>query len=113
MTGSDYATSVRVKRFVTPGTAGSNRFEATVVDYDSGQPAPADSVSLDVQLSDRADVAPSTVALTRGSDGRWTAFSSALSIDGRWSVTALVQSKADAVEVRMELVTSPRPSPTG
>jgi len=45
VTGSDYATSVRVRLVVSPGSAGPNRFEATVMDYDSEQPVAAHSVS--------------------------------------------------------------------
>ncbi|HET7718784.1 MAG TPA: copper resistance protein CopC, partial [Acidimicrobiales bacterium] len=108
VTGSDYATSVRIRLVVTPGAAGPNRFDATVVDYDSGQPAPAQTVTLRLQLDDRPDVGTATVELTRDPDGHWRGSSSALSIDGRWTVTALVQSAGDAVEVPMALVTSPR-----
>jgi len=113
VTGSDYATSVRIRLLVTPGTVGPNRFEAAVVDYDSGQPAPADSVTLRFQLNDRADVGSAEVALTREGDARWRGLSSALSIDGKWSITALVQSRSDSVEVPMELVTGRRSGPTG
>jgi copper transport protein len=109
VTGSDYATSVRVRLLVTPGTVGPNRFEAAVVDYDSGQPASADSVTLRLQLNDRADVGAAEVALVRDPDARWRGTSSALSIDGKWSVTALVQSSSDSVEVPMELVAGRRP----
>ena len=108
VTGSDYATSVRVELVVSPGTAGPNRFDASVVDYDSRAPVPADSVSLRLQLTDRPDVAASTLDLTRDPDGRWRASSSAVSIDGRWAVTVVVQSASDAVEVPMELVTANR-----
>jgi hypothetical protein len=106
ISGSDYATSVRIRLGVSPGTAGPNRFDATVVDYDSGRPTEAKSVSLRLQLNDRPDVAAATVELARDPDGHWRGSSSALSIDGRWTVTAVVQSAADAVEVPLELVTA-------
>lgn len=106
VTGSDYATSVRIRLVVTPGAAGPNRFDATVVDYDSGQPAPAQTVTLRLRLDDRPDVGTATVELTRDPDAHWRGSSSALSIDGRWTVTALVESAGDAVEVPMALVTS-------
>ena len=108
VTGSDYATSVRIRLEVTPGTAGPNRFDATVVDYDSGRPTPAETFTLRLQLAGRPDVGTPTVELTRDPDSHWRGSSSALSIDGRWTVTALVQSAGDAVEVPMELVTSRR-----
>lgn len=113
VTGSDYATSVRIRLVVTPGAAGPNRFDATVLDYDSKQPAPANSVSLRFQLNDRADISPATLDLTREPDSHWRGSGSLLSIDGRWTVTAVVQSAADAVEVPMELVTTGRPAPAG
>ncbi len=105
ITGSDFGTSVRVRLVVSPGSAGPNRFDATVVDYDSGEPVPADSVSLRFQLEDRPDVAASTLELTREEDGHWRGSSSAVSIEGRWAVIAVVESPTDAIEVPMELVT--------
>ena len=113
ITGSDYATSVRIRLVVSPGTAGPNRFDATVVDYDSGQPTAAKSFSLRLQLNDRPDVGAATVELTREPDAHWRGSSNALSIDGRWTVTAVVQSEEDAVEVPLELVTARRPIPPG
>jgi hypothetical protein len=113
ITGSDYATSVRIRLVVSPGTAGPNRFDATVDDYDSGRPLQASTFSLRLQLNDRPDVAPTTVELTRDSDAHWRGTSSALSIDGPWTLTAVVQSAGDAVEVPLELVTARRSPPAG
>lgn len=107
VTGSDYATSVRVRLVVSPGTAGPNQFDATIVDYDSTEPVPADSVSLRVQLDDRPEIAPSTIALSRDADAHWRASSSAISIGGRWTVTAVVGSQSDALEVPMGFETRP------
>lgn len=106
--GSDYATSVRLRLAVSPGAAGPNRFDATVIDYDSRQPVAASSVTLRLQLKDRPDIAVSTVDLTRNPDSHWQGMSSAMSIDGRWTITAVVQWATDAVEVPMELTTSRR-----
>jgi copper transport protein len=105
VTGNDYATSVRVRLVVTPGLPGPNRFDATVADYDSGQPLAAQTVQLRFQASDHPDVAPATLDLARDASGRWWGFGRGLSIAGRWSVTAVVQTAADAVEVPMELQT--------
>lgn len=107
ITGSDYATSVRVRLVLSPGTAGANSFDATVVDYDSGEPVPADSVTLRVQLGERPEIAPATIALTRDPDGHWRASSSALSLAGRWAVTAVVESPEDSQEVPMEFEARP------
>lgn len=101
--GSDSTMSVRLRLVVSPGAAGPNSFDATVVDDDSREPVPADSVSLRLQLDDRPDIAPSTVALARDPDSHWRGLSSAMSTDGRWTITAVVQSATDAVEVRVGL----------
>ena len=106
VTGKDYATSVRVRLVVTPGSAGANTFDAMVEDYDSGEPVAAETVSLRFQLADRPDVAATTLDLEREPDSHWRGSGNALSIDGSWAVTALVETPTDAVEVPMELVTT-------
>jgi hypothetical protein len=62
---------------------------------------------LRVQLAERPEIAPATVALTRDPDGHWRASSSALSLAGRWTVTALVESPDDSQEVPMEFEARP------
>ena len=103
--GSDVTTSVRLTLTVTPGTAGPNRFVAKISDYDSGQPFPAQRVALSFSLPDRPEVGASSLELTRASDGNWQATGSQLSIDGRWSISALVQGAGAAVTVPLELRT--------
>jgi len=110
--GSDYGTSVRVRLVVSPGASGPNRFDATVADYDSGEPVPAQALSLRFQLHDRPEVGAATVALARDPGSHWRGSAGALSIDGRWTVTAKVQSVTETVEVPMDLVTV-RPGPSG
>ncbi|MGH9222330.1 MAG: copper resistance protein CopC [Acidimicrobiales bacterium] len=110
ISGNDFATSVRVRVIVNPGSAGPNQFDATVVDYDSRKPLGADTVTLRFQSVDRADVAATSLELKRDDDSHWRGSSSALSLEGRWTVTAVVQSTTDAVEVPMELVTGRRAS---
>ncbi len=105
-TGNDYATSVRVRLEVSLGSVGPNRFDSTVEDYDSGEPVPAEAVSLRFQLDDRPDVTTATLDLTQDPDSHWRGSGSQLSIDGRWTVTALVQTPTDAVEVPMALETT-------
>jgi copper transport protein len=107
VSGNDYATSVRVRLVVTPGWAGPNRFELSVADYDSGKPLAAQRVSLRFRLQGRPDLGVPTIDLAAGPDSRWRGTGTILSIDGRWDVTALVQTPTDAVEVPMELVTRP------
>jgi copper transport protein len=103
--GNDYATSVRLALTVTPGTPGPNQFTAKVTDYDTGQPVPANRVTLRFSLPDRPEVGAATLNLTRGSDGLWQAKGSQLSIDGHWAITALVQSPGTAVTVPLALHT--------
>jgi hypothetical protein len=103
--GSDVTTSVRLTLTVTPGTAGPNRFVAKVTDYDSGQPYPAQRVALRFGLPDRPEISGATLDLTRATDGSWQATGSQLSIDGRWSMTALVQGPSAAVTVPLQLRT--------
>jgi copper transport protein len=107
VTGTDYGTSVRVRLVVSPGSPGPNSFDAAVEDYDSGEPVAADSVSLRVQLRERPEITATALELSRAPDGRWRGSGSALSMEGRWTVTAVVQTPADAVEVPMEVVVRP------
>jgi uncharacterized membrane protein len=103
--GSDVTTSVRLALTATPGTAGPNQFVAKVTDYDSGQPYPAHHVALRFSLPDRPEISGATLDLTRATDGSWQATGSQVSIDGRWSITALVQGPGAAVTVPLELRT--------
>jgi copper transport protein len=103
--GSDVTTSVRLALTATPGTAGPNRFVAKVTDYDSGQPFPAQRVALRFALPDRPEISGSTLELTRASDGNWQGRGSQLSIDGRWTITALVQGQGAALTVPLQLRT--------
>lgn len=105
VSGNDYATSVRARLEISPGAAGPNRFQLEVEDYDSGEPVPAEAVSLRFQLDGRPDVASTTLDLTRDGDEEWEGSTNVLSINGRWTVTALVQTASDAVEVPMEFET--------
>lgn len=107
VSGEDYGTSVRVRLVVTPGSAGPNRFDATVQDYDTGEPVPAEAVSLRFELDDRPDVAPATLALAQDGSSHWRGAGSELSMEGRWTVTAVVQTPTDAVEVPMEVMITP------
>jgi copper transport protein len=103
--GSDVTTSVRLALTTTPGTAGPNQFTAKVTDYDSGQPYPAQRVALRFSLPDRPEISGATLELARANDGSWQAKGSQLSIDGHWTITALVQGPGAAVTVPLELHT--------
>jgi copper transport protein len=109
VTANDFATTTRVTLAILPGTAGPNRFEARITDFDTGEPLPAERVSLRFSLPDRAEVGSSTLELDRESEGTWVGEGANLSLDGRWRVVVLVQGSADAVEVELEV--EPRPPP--
>jgi nitrogen fixation protein FixH len=105
VTGNDFATTVKVRLTVTPGTVGPNRFDARVVDYDTGRPITAAAVDLGFSLPGRPDVGTQRLALSRASDGVWTGQGTVLSMDGRWSVTVTVQEANGGVEVPLTLQT--------
>jgi copper transport protein len=101
--GADYTTSVRVTLQVSPGSAGPNRFVATVADYDTGRPLAADHVRLSAALPARPDVAATEVDLTHAADGSWHGQGSVLSIAGTWTITTLVERPDGGVTVPIEL----------
>jgi nitrogen fixation protein FixH len=107
--GNDYATTVRVRLVATPGTPGPNGFRATVVDYDSGKPFPAQRVQLRFSLPSRPDLGESTLDLTRGGDGAWSGRGGPLAAQGRWEVSAVVEAPGSAVTVPMQLQTRTLP----
>ena len=100
--GHDFATTTRVRLEVTPGTVGPNRFVARVTDYDTGEPVPADRVTLDFALQGHPDVG-SRLPLDRQPDGTWTAESTAIAIVGAWDVTVLVQDAAGSTQVPLRI----------
>jgi copper transport protein len=103
VTGHDFATTVRVRLTVTPGTVGPNRFRAVVTDYDSGRPAPASAVTLQFSLKGHPELGQPTLPLRRGGAGTWTGSGTVISLFGRWTATAQIQGTAGGVEVPMEL----------
>jgi nitrogen fixation protein FixH len=102
VSGNDFATSVKVQLTASPGTVGPNQFSARVVDYDSGQPVDATRVSLRFTLPSRPDIGASTLELDKAADGRWQG-QGILSIDGKWSITTLVEQASGSVTVPLEL----------
>ncbi len=103
-TGSDFATSVRVRLSVTPGTAGPNTFVLGVRDYDTGEPVTDATVSLRFTYLDDPRVGATTLALKRaGSVYRATGLN--LSLVGRWRVGALIVRGTDSLEVELRVAT--------
>jgi hypothetical protein len=109
VTGNDFATSVRVRLAVTPGTVGPNAFSAKVTDYDSGQPVPATAVRLAFSLPGIPEVASPPIELSGGTGGVWTGRGTVISLYGTWNVSALILEASGAVEVPMRF--TPRLAP--
>ena len=104
VTGSDYATTARVRLAVAPGTVGPNRFTVHVVGYDSGRPLPARGVRLEFSLPSNPTVA-SSLNLPRGPGGTWTGQGTNLSIDGQWDIDVVVQQATTGLDVLLRLRT--------
>jgi copper transport protein len=103
--GSDFATTARVRLMVSPGYVGANRFTLAASDFDTGKPVPARSISLRFEFPARPDLGASMLDLKRASNTAWQAQGSQLSIDGTWSVTAVIQEASGAVEVPLKVRT--------
>ncbi len=106
VTGSDFATTVKVQLTVTPGTGGFNRFSLRVTDYDSGATIAADSVVLQFTQPLRPQLGTSTLSLRRQGDGTFQASGGNLSIDGIWEVAATIQHGQQSAEVHLQLTTN-------
>jgi copper transport protein len=110
VTGSDFATTVRTRLEISPGTVGTNRFTADVVDYDTGRPVDADRVSLRFSALSNPALPSSTLQLHPATAGTWAGNGSGISIDDRWQLLLTVQTATGSTQVDLEV--SPR-VPTG
>ncbi|MDP9243013.1 MAG: FixH family protein, partial [Actinomycetota bacterium] len=108
VTGSDFATSVRVRLTVSPGMVGENQFRASVLDYDTGKPVSATAVTLQFALPSNPEVSNS-LNLTMSPPGIWSATGAQFSIDGTWNVTVLVQEASTSVDVPLHVQTRTPP----
>ncbi|MGH2399354.1 MAG: copper resistance protein CopC, partial [bacterium] len=102
-TGSDFASSIRVRIEVTPGRPGLNRFTLRVVDFDTGRPAQADEVQLRLTPDDRPEIATSSLPLTKVADGTFGGQGSGLSLAGPWNVVVNVRRGADVLRVPLRI----------
>jgi copper transport protein len=100
--GNDFATSVRVRLTVSPGVVGANAFAAVVTDYDTGRPVDASRVGLTFSLTGRPELGSPSIELTKGARGTWTGQGTVISMEGRWSVSVLVQEPSSSVEVPLD-----------
>ena len=104
--GSDFGTSVRLRLIGSPGMAGENDIDVTIVDYDTGEPVDATAVELRLELVSQPEVEPSTLELERTGPGHFAAHAQNLSIDGIYRATATVTVPGGAVDVPLLLVTT-------
>jgi copper transport protein len=105
VTGSDFATTTRVRLELSPGTVGPNAFVAEITDYDTHEPIEARRVSLTFELPDQPEVS-STLQLEPANE-TWRAQGTALAQPGTWTVTVLVEKRGGSVEIPLEV--RPRP----
>jgi copper transport protein len=108
-TGSDVATTMKVRLVVTPGTPGRNAYQFAPTDYDTGAPISAIGVTLSFQAVGRPDVGASSIDLKAGSAGTWVGQGTQLSIQGTWTVTATVQTATRGVQIPLTLTTAAPP----
>ena len=105
VSGSDFATTVRVRLSATPGSVGPNRFEVRISDFDTARPVDASAVSLSFRLPGRPELGTQRLDLSPATPGLWTGRGTVLSMDGRWSVAVTIQQPAGGVEVPLMLQT--------
>jgi hypothetical protein len=106
VTGHDAGTSVKLRLVVTPGTAGQNTFGVAVTDFDTGAPVAAPELDLRFKLDSASGVGDSTLALKPASPGGFEGSGTNLSLDGIWTITALVGTPAGNVEVPLGMATA-------
>jgi uncharacterized membrane protein len=104
-TGSDFATSVRVRLEADPGYAGPNRFMVSVRDYDTAAPVRARRVWLRFSFLDDAGVGETTLHLPQRSPGRYSASGVNLSLQGRWETTVVVDRDGGTLEIPLVVAT--------
>jgi putative copper export protein len=109
VTGSDFATTTKVRLEISPGTVGPNEFVAQITDFDTGAPVDARLVTLSFGLPDRPEVG-SELEFERTAEGSWRAAGTPLSVEGTWGVDVLIQGASGSVEVQLE-VTPVTPEP--
>jgi copper transport protein len=105
VSGSDYATTVKVRLSVTPGAAGFNNFTLAVTNYDTGADVHASAVQLEFTQPLRPQLGESTLTLHRQSNGTFGARGGNLSIAGVWEVVAIIENGDKSAEVHLQLTT--------
>ncbi len=109
VSGSDYATTVKVTLTVTPGSTGFNTFDMRVADYNSGADVHASKVLLQFSQPFRPSLGTSTLSLARQSGGDFWARAGNLSLPGIWQVAAIIENGLHSTEVHLQLTTLSQP----
>ncbi len=102
VTGSDFATTMKVRLTITPGTVGPNTFRVDATDYDTGRPLPLTAVSLRFEPEGEASIGASTLALAKAG-GAWQAKGTQLALSGPWRITVVAQGASGATEIPLEV----------
>jgi copper transport protein len=105
VTGSDFATTVKVRLTVSPGTAGFNNFNLRVTNYDTGATVRASSVQLEFTQPLRPQLGGSTLTLHRRPDGSFAARGGNLSLTGIWEVAVIIENAQRSTEVHLQVTT--------
>lgn len=111
--GSDLATSIRVLLNVTPGSAGTNRFDARITDYDTGQPIPASRVDVRFAYLEGTATGSTTLELAPQAIGTYSAIGPNLALEGLWHLILTVQRPDDSAQVAFDLATRCSALPLG
>ena len=106
VSGSDFATTVKVRLTVSPGSAGFNEFTLRVTDYDTGATVHATSVQLGFTQPLRPQLGESTLTLKRQPDGGFAARGGNLAIAGIWEVAVIIDNANKSTEVHLQLTTT-------
>jgi hypothetical protein len=110
VSGSDFATTVKVRLAVSPGAAGFNEFTLRVSNYDTGAAVHASSVQLEFAQPLRPQLGQSTLTLKHQSDGTFAARGANLAIAGIWEVAVIIENADSSTEVHLQMTTlSPAP----
>jgi hypothetical protein len=105
LTAADFATTVKVRLEISPGTAGFNRFTTTANDYDTGAPVHG-AVTLTFALRTHPELGQASLKLApQPTAGSYAASSANLSLDGVWTVTAVIAAPSGTVEVPFTVTT--------
>jgi hypothetical protein len=96
---------------VSPGEPGINVFDAKVTDYDTRKPiTDATTVQLTFTFSGAAAIiGQSTLDLKNNGNGDFSASGPNLSLNGPWSVAALVERGVQSADVTLQLTTRSTP----